>query len=96
MTRSEILEILRQYKANNSKKYGITNLGLFGSCAKDTAQENSDVDIVIETREPDIFKLVHIKEELEILLNKSVDLVRYRKTMNPYLKKHIERDAQYV
>ncbi|HPG39976.1 MAG TPA: nucleotidyltransferase family protein [bacterium] len=96
MNSSEILEILRQYKNKNSEKYGIKNLGLFGSFAKNTSKDDSDVDIVIETREPDIFQLVHIKEELELLLNRSVDLVRYRKTMNPYLKKHIEKDAQYV
>jgi len=96
MTRSEILEILKQYKKENSKKYGINNLGIFGSCARDLFSEDSDIDIVIETQEPDLYKLVHIKEELEKLFNKSVDIVRNREKMNPYLKKRIEKDAQYV
>ncbi|MBN2410272.1 nucleotidyltransferase family protein [candidate division KSB1 bacterium] len=96
MTRVEILEILKQYKKENSKKYGINNLGLFGSHAKNSARDDSDVDIIIEIQEPDIYKLVHIKEELEKLLHRPVDLVRNRKRMNPYLKKHIEKDVQYV
>jgi len=96
MTRSEILEILKQYKKENSKKYGINNLGIFGSYSRDQNIEDSDIDIVIETQEPDLYKLVHIKEELEKLFNKSVDIVRNREKMNPYLKKRIEKDAQYV
>ena len=96
MTRSEILKILKQYKKENSEKYGINNLGIFGSYSRDLADEDSDIDIVIETQEPDLYKLVHIKEELEKLFNKSVDIVRNREKMNPYLKKRIEKDAQYV
>ena len=96
MTQPEVIEILKQYKKENSKKYGITNLGIFGSYSKGVATDDSDIDIVIETREPDIYKLVHIKDELEKLFNKPVDIIRNREKMNPYLKKRIEKDAQYV
>ena len=96
MTRPEIMEILRKYKKENTKKYGINTLGLFGSYSKNEGKDESDVDILIETNEPDLIKSVHIKEELEELLNKNVDIVRIRKKMNPYLKKHIEKDAVYV
>lgn len=96
MNRAEILEILRRYKTENSGKYGIDTMGIFGSYARDTADEESDVDIVIEMRNPDLYALVHIKEDLEKRLNKSVDIVRKREKMNPYLKKRIDRDAQYV
>jgi uncharacterized protein len=96
MNRAEILEIIRQYKQENSEKYGINAIGVFGSYARDMASEDSDVDIVIETREPDLYKMVHIKEDLEQRLNRPVDIVRKREKMNPYLKKRIERDAEYV
>ncbi len=96
MTRAEILKILKQYKNENFKKYGIINLGIFGSYSKDIATDDSDIDIVIETQEPDIYKLVHIKDDLEKIFRKSVDIVRNREKMNPYLKKRIERDAHYV
>lgn len=96
MTRLEIIEILKKYKNENAKKYGINTLGLFGSYSKGKGKDVSDVDIVIEIKVPDMIKLVHIKEELEELLSKNVDIVRIRKRMNPYLKKHIEKDAVYV
>jgi len=96
MTRSEILKILKKYKNENAEKYGINNIGLFGSYSKDEGRHESDIDIIIETTEPDLFKLVHIKDELEKLLHKKIDIVRNREKMNPYLKKHIEKDAIYV
>lgn len=96
MTRSEILEILKKYKNENANKYGINNIGLFGSVSKDEGKNESDIDIIIETAEPDLFILVHIKDELEILLHRTIDIVRKREKMNPYLKKHIEKDAIYL
>jgi hypothetical protein len=96
MTRSEILVILKKYKNDNAEKYGINNIGLFGSYSKDDENDESDIDIIIETTEPDLFKLVHIKDELETLFNNTIDIVRKRETMNQYLKKHIEKDAIYV
>lgn len=96
MTRSEILDILKKYKKENSQKYGINNIGIFGSYSKDEGRDESDIDIVIETTEPDLYKIVHIKYDLEQLLHKNVDIVRNREKMNPYLKKHIEKNAIYV
>lgn len=96
MTRTEILRILKQYKSANYRKYGIISLGIFGSYSKDVANDDSDIDIIIETQEPDPYNLVHIKDDLEKIFNKPIDIIRNRKKMNPYLKKRIEKDAQYV
>ncbi len=96
ITRSEILTALKRYKKESSKKYGINNIGIFGSYSTGQATDKSDIDVVIETAYPDLYTLVHIKEELEALFKKPVDLIRNRENMNPYLKKRIERDAWYV
>ena len=96
INRDEILNILKNYKNNNLNKYDILELGLFGSVARNQASLNSDVDICIKTKTPDIFMLVHIKEELQNLFHKSVDIVRLRDKMNPYLKKRIDKEAIYV
>jgi predicted nucleotidyltransferase len=96
VTRSEILKILKKYKDENAEKYNLLAIGLFGSFSLDQGHEDSDVDIIIETSDPDLFKRVHIKDDLENLLNKTVDVVRNREQMNPYLKKHIEKNTIYV
>lgn len=96
MKRDEILAILREFKRNCAEKYGILELGLFGSVARETAGEESDVDICIKTRTPDPFVLVHIKEDLEERVRKHVDIVRVRERMNPFLKARIEKEGIYV
>ena len=96
MNSDYILNLLAQYKKDNYDKYGIENIGIFGSVARDEATESSDIDICIKTKIPDMFMLVHIKEELQNLFSKNVDIVRLREKMNPYLKKRIDKEAIYV
>ena len=48
--------------------------------ARGEASDTSDVDVVVEMP-PDLFQMVHMKEELEELLASPVDLIRY----HPYL-----------
>ncbi|MGB3961636.1 MAG: nucleotidyltransferase domain-containing protein [Sulfurimonas sp.] len=96
MYRDEVLQKLQEFKVKNQNVYGIVSLGLFGSVANDKQNEMSDIDVCITTERADMFALVHIKEELQKLLSKSVDIVRIREKMNPYLKKRIESEAIYV
>ncbi len=96
MRNPEILQQLREFKAKASSQYGIKRIGVFGSYAEDRETDESDIDIVVELDAPDLFKLVHIKEELESLLGKKVDVVRNRPRMNSYLKRQIEEKAVYV
>ncbi|MBF0477528.1 MAG: nucleotidyltransferase domain-containing protein [Deltaproteobacteria bacterium] len=96
MKRDDVLAILREFKRDYAEKYGILELGVFGSTARDEAGEDSDVDICIKTKTPNPFTLVHIKEDIEGLIRKQVDIVRVREKMNPFLKERIERDGRYV
>lgn len=93
---NEIIDILRAYKPEAEKKYGITKLGLFGSCARGEQHEGSDVDICFDGQVPSLITMARIIIELEKLLGCSVDLVRERPDMNELLKNDIKRDAIYV
>lgn len=95
LQRSKVLAMLHQLKPLLAERYGVSRLGIFGSVAKDQATEISDVDIVVEMA-PDLFKMVHLKEHLQSVLQVPVDIVRYRPTMNPVLKQRIEQDVVYV
>ena len=96
MDRSNLLDELESFKKDNEQKYGILSIGIFGSFARDQATEFSDVDIVVRIETPDPFTIVHIKEELEGQLHMSVDIVRLREKMNPFLRNRIEKEAVYV
>lgn len=94
--RDEVLNVLRSFKSGFSERYGVTALGVFGSVARDQSNGTSDVDVVVELREPNLFTLVHVKEELEEALHEHVDIVHYRGRMNAFLKRRIDQEAVYV
>lgn len=96
ISRDEILQQLRALKPLFEKQYGVTRIGVFGSVARNEAQEDSDIDVVVEMREANLFYRVHIQEILEADFKRPVDVIRYRETMNHYLKARIDREAVYA
>jgi predicted nucleotidyltransferase len=96
MKREEVIEHLRRFKEMNREKYQIVRLGFFGSAARDSMVENSDIDVVVELTVPDMFMLIGIKQELEEQLHCPVDIIRYREKMNSFLKRRIDHEALYV
>ena len=96
MSRSDILKILKEFKENHAEEYGILLMGIFGSVARDQATEDSDVDVVVKMKKPDLLTLSRMRIELEELMHVHVDIINYRERMNNFLKKRIEREAVYV
>ena len=95
-TIEDYIAILRKYQTSKSEIYGIIRIGISGSVARNEQTEDSDVDVCVEMKKPDLFALVHIKEDLQELFGKSVDIVRLRKNMNPMLLSRIQRDGIYA
>jgi predicted nucleotidyltransferase len=96
MTQQEILQTIAHFRRSREDEFGIVRIGVFGYAARDDFDDQSDADVVVEIAEPDLLTLVGIKQELEALLERPVDVVRYWKNMNPLLKQRIEREAVYV
>jgi len=94
--RDEIILALRKFKEMNPRKYNIIKIGVFGSAARDDMKEESDIDVVVELTEPDLFKLIGIKQDLEEQFHRPVDIIRYRNNMNTFLKGRIDKEAIYV
>jgi len=92
----KMLTLLKTFMECQKSSYGIVSLGVFGSFSRGEAQSGSDVDIVFETKEPNLFRTASMKAELEESLALRVDVVRLRERMNPRLKRRIQREARYV
>ena len=59
-----------------AQSYGVKRLYLFGSYAKGTANQNSDIDLLVEKGKPmSLLKLSGMRQSVQEALNLSVDLV---------------------
>ena len=94
MNREVIIKELQKIKEKYKDK--IIKIGIFGSVARNEYNQESDIDVVVEQKYPDLFLLDRIKIELEEKFNNHVDIIRVRNDINPSLKKRIERDFIYV
>lgn len=93
--REAALREIRNLKPRFENVYGVTKIGIFGSLARNEARHDSDVDVVVEMQ-PDLMKRARLKAELESFFQRKVDVVRYWRGMNRFLKKRIDDEALYV
>ena len=93
MQTEEILEKLREYKAERGDAYGIETLGLFGSCARGEQLPDSDIDVCVKMKTPSFFSMSGIQNELEELFKCKVDLISLGAIMRPLFKKNLESYA---
>ena len=70
-------------------------MAVFGSYSRGDFDEKSDVDIMVELTYPDGIKFILLAQELELLLQKKVDLVS-KKGIKPSYYCLMENDLQYV
>ena len=52
MNRDEVLEMLRAHKNILSQRFGVSELTLLGSVARNQAKDNSDIDILVSYGKP--------------------------------------------
>ena len=96
MERDDIIEALRRFKEANQKAYCIRKIGIFGSSARNAANTESDIDVIVVLDKQDLFNVIGIKQDLEEEFGVPVDVVSYRQKMNGYLKRRIESEALYA
>jgi predicted nucleotidyltransferase len=96
MKRSAALKLLAQSKVALTERYGVTRLALFGSTARDTAEPDSDVDILVAFDGPATSaRYFGVQFYLEDLLGRRVDLVT-ENALRAELRPFIEKEAVHV
>lgn len=96
-TYSEIRDILKKNEKELKMRYGIKNIGIFGSYLKGEANQDSDLDILVEfSPEVDIglLKFVEIENNLSDIFGIKVDLVE-KPALKPRIGKHILKEVVY-
>ena len=82
------------------EKHNVKELYLFGSILSDRFNDSSDIDMLIQFYQIDLLEYfdnyMDLKEKLEQLFGRSIDLVENQAIRNPIFRKVIEREKQLV
>jgi predicted nucleotidyltransferase len=96
MTQSELLMKLANVKHELKQQFGIEEIALFGSYARDEANEESDIDIaILKMNLKDAFAIIDAREYLINILERKVDIGTF-KSMKTFIKNRIKKDFVYV
>lgn len=88
--------LLTMFNELHGAEYHLRALGYFGSYARNITTPESDVDIVFDSDAPNLFATAMMKQDLEELLGRPVDVLQLRGMTNLRLKARIEKDVIYV
>lgn len=91
MSRDTILKLI-EANHHRLRELGVRELGLFGSFARGDARPDSDVDLFVDLEEKSFDRYMAVKELLEEILRRKVDLV-LKSAIKPRLREVILREA---
>lgn len=93
---TELARFLDQHRAQIirvASAHGARDVRVFGSFARDAQRTESDLDLLIDLeRGRTLLDLVAIKQDLEDLLGRDVDVVTQR-SLSPYIREQVLREA---
>ena len=99
MDKDEVIRLMEDHSDALLTEYSVSKIGIFGSVAKDTMTEDSDLDIVVEFNKPIGFKFNRLVKYLENLFGRKVDVLTKDGIKNIRVKevaRNIEKDLIYV
>src|SRR3989304_4059404 len=89
------ISILKEHKAELKEKFGVKEIGIFGSYVSGEYKEKSDLDILVEFEEDakiGLLKFVNLENYLSDLIGVKVDLVE-KSALKPRIGKNILREV---
>lgn len=96
MNRTQALQLLAQHKIELVRRFGVTDLALFGSMVRNMARADSDVDVLVAFDGPATSaRYFGVQFYLEDVLGCPVDLVT-DKALRPELRPYVEKEAVHV
>lgn len=95
LSQEEILKISQLCQSNK-----VRSLHAFGSVTREDFNPNSDIDLIVDFEEKDPFAYTdlyfNLKEALERLFNRPVDLLEWRSRRNPIFQQVLDQSKVLV
>jgi len=84
---------VRDIIINHLKDFNPTKVGIFGSFARGDNKKGSDIDILVEFKNPpSLLTLIRLENELSEILGSKVDLVTTGALKNKRIRNSIKKD----
>ena len=96
LSHKDILRLLKVEKEFLRNEFGVINIGLFGSYVKGTQRVNSDIDLLVELKEPRFEWISGLQIYLEQRFDKKVELVRKSDNVNRRFTQRIGNEVIYA
>lgn len=96
LDRERVLSMLKLYFQYNKERFGIEKIGLFGSFARGEARPDSDIDIFISLKTPNLLTYASIAHHLETVFGRPIDLISAKSKLNDGFRRNIEKEVIYV
>ena len=96
LSQKSIVETLKKEKNFLASEFGVLSIGLFGSFSRGEDVVDSDIDILVELKEPSFDRLSGLLIYLEQKFGKRIELIRKsNKNIGHFIRK-IEKDVIYA
>ncbi len=93
MGKQELSSVWRNEILRLAAEHGASDVRVFGSIARNEATPQSDLDLLVKLKAGrSLLDLVALKQELEDLLGRQVDVVT-EAALSPYLREQVLREA---
>ena len=95
MTKTDILQLLKEHKESIQKEFSVNKIGLFGSYANGTQTKDSDIDFYVEFKQKTFDNLSGLWVYLEELYHKKIDIVHKHRNSNEVMLNRIQENVIY-
>jgi hypothetical protein len=97
LAKRQLLQILKKEMPFLQKEFGISEIAVYGSFAKNRQTKKSDIDILVKLSKPLGLEFIELANYLENLLGQRVDLATFedlQRTMKNNRRKQIALNIQ--
>jgi len=91
----EIKRIINKHRQELEERFKVKSIAIFGSYVRGEQSPQSDIDILVEFKEPVGFLFIHLADFLEEILETKVDLLT-PEAIKPNRRKYIMEELVYV
>ncbi len=98
----KLIELNLQHILDLCRKHNVKTLSVFGSILTDRFNDQSDVDLLVDFKPIDLDTFDYVgnyfslKDSLERLFNRNVDLIEYGKNLNPIFMAIVDKKKRLI